>query len=46
METKSPEITLNRLGETSMYVAVTTQPEGFGARFHFEIGDKNFPHGR
>ncbi len=43
METKSPEITLNRIGETGMYAAVTTQAEGFAARFHFEIGDKKLP---
>lgn len=43
METKTPEIVLQRLGETALYVATTTQPEGFAARFHFEIDGKKLP---
>ncbi len=43
METKAPEFTLEQLGETSLYYATTTQPDGFAIRYHFEVGGKRSP---
>ena len=38
------DLTLTRLGGTDVYLAAETLPEGFGARWAFEVDGKRLPH--